>query len=64
LNYSPVPWRTCQKRTTRCAVAGVSRSKFSNAACNTCVDGFVRTRYEAKAVREGRTPAYFIFRKT
>ncbi|MFN3658290.1 MAG: tRNA (guanosine(46)-N7)-methyltransferase TrmB [Pseudolabrys sp.] len=25
--------------------------------------GFVRTRYEAKAVREGRTPAYFIFRK-
>ena len=27
-------------------------------------DGFVRTRYEAKAIREGRTPAYFIFRKT
>jgi tRNA (guanine-N7-)-methyltransferase len=26
-------------------------------------DGFVRTRYEAKALREGRTPAYFIFRK-
>lgn len=26
--------------------------------------GFVRTRYEAKAIREGRTPAYFIFRKT
>ena len=26
-------------------------------------DGFVRTRYEAKAIREGRTPAYFIFRK-
>ena len=25
--------------------------------------GFVRTRYEAKALREGRTPAYFIFRK-
>ena len=25
--------------------------------------GFVRTRYEAKADREGRTPAYFIFRK-
>ena len=25
--------------------------------------GFVRTRYEAKAVREGRTPAYFIFRR-
>jgi len=25
--------------------------------------GFVRTRYEAKAIREGRTPAYFIFRK-
>jgi tRNA (guanine-N7-)-methyltransferase len=24
--------------------------------------GFVRTRYEAKAIREGRTPAYFIFR--
>jgi hypothetical protein len=23
----------------------------------------VRTRYEAKAIREGRTPAYFIFRK-
>lgn len=27
-------------------------------------NGFVRTRYEAKAIREGRTPAYFIFRKT
>jgi tRNA (guanine-N7-)-methyltransferase len=26
--------------------------------------GFVRTRYEAKAIREGRTPAYFIFRKS
>jgi tRNA (guanine-N7-)-methyltransferase len=26
-------------------------------------EGFVRTRYEAKAIREGRTPAYFIFRK-
>lgn len=25
--------------------------------------GFVRTRYEAKALREGRTPAYFIFRR-
>ena len=25
--------------------------------------GFSRTRYEAKAVREGRTPAYFIFRR-
>jgi len=25
--------------------------------------GFSRTRYEAKAIREGRTPAYFIFRK-
>jgi tRNA (guanine-N7-)-methyltransferase len=25
--------------------------------------GFVRTRYEAKAVREGRAPAYFTFRK-
>src|SRR5690606_37450187 len=25
--------------------------------------GFVRTRYEAKAVREGRMPAYFIFRR-
>lgn len=25
--------------------------------------GFSRTRYEAKAVREGRAPAYFIFRK-
>jgi tRNA (guanine-N7-)-methyltransferase len=24
-------------------------------------DGFSRTRYEAKAIREGRTPAYFIF---
>lgn len=23
--------------------------------------GFTRTRYEAKAIREGRTPAYFIF---
>jgi tRNA (guanine-N7-)-methyltransferase len=27
-------------------------------------DGFVRTRYEAKAIREGRTPAYFIFRRS
>jgi tRNA (guanine-N7-)-methyltransferase len=26
--------------------------------------GFVRTRYEAKAIREGRVPAYFIFRRT
>jgi len=26
-------------------------------------DGFVRTRYEAKALREGRRPAYFIFRR-
>ena len=26
-------------------------------------DGWTRTRYEAKAIREGRTPAYFIFRK-
>jgi tRNA (guanine-N7-)-methyltransferase len=26
-------------------------------------DGFSRTRYEAKAIREGRTPAYFIFKK-
>jgi tRNA (guanine-N7-)-methyltransferase len=26
-------------------------------------EGFSRTRYEAKAIREGRTPAYFIFRK-
>ena len=25
--------------------------------------GFFRTRYEAKAIREGRTPAYFIFRR-
>ena len=25
--------------------------------------GYVRTRYEAKALREGRTPAYFIFRR-
>lgn len=25
--------------------------------------GFVRTRYETKAIREGRTPAYFIFRR-
>jgi len=25
--------------------------------------GFTRTRYEAKAIREGRTPAYFIFRR-
>ena len=25
--------------------------------------GFSRTRYEAKAIREGRTPAYFIFRR-
>ncbi len=26
-------------------------------------DGWSRTRYEAKAIREGRTPGYFIFRK-
>ena len=26
-------------------------------------DGWTRTRYEAKAIREGRTPAYFIFRR-
>jgi tRNA (guanine-N7-)-methyltransferase len=26
-------------------------------------DGFSRTRYEAKAIREGRVPAYFIFRR-
>ena len=26
-------------------------------------DGFSRTRYEAKAIREGRTPNYFIFRR-
>jgi tRNA (guanine-N7-)-methyltransferase len=26
-------------------------------------EDFLRTRYEAKAVREGRTPAYFIFRR-
>jgi tRNA (guanine-N7-)-methyltransferase len=26
-------------------------------------DGWSRTRYEAKAIREGRTPAYFIFRR-
>ena len=25
--------------------------------------GFVRTRYEAKAIREGRQPGYFIFRR-
>jgi len=25
--------------------------------------GFVRTRYEAKAIREGRTPCYLIFRR-
>jgi len=25
--------------------------------------GFSGTRYEAKAIREGRTPAYFIFRR-
>lgn len=25
--------------------------------------GFVRTRYEAKAVREGRTPCYLVFRR-
>lgn len=25
--------------------------------------GFSRTRYEAKAIREGRTPTYFIFRR-
>jgi tRNA (guanine-N7-)-methyltransferase len=26
-------------------------------------DGWSRTRYEAKAIREGRTPAYFIFKR-
>jgi tRNA (guanine-N7-)-methyltransferase len=26
-------------------------------------DGFSRTRYEAKALREGRLPAYFVFRR-
>ena len=26
-------------------------------------DGWTRTRYEAKAIREGRTPAYLVFRK-
>jgi tRNA (guanine-N7-)-methyltransferase len=26
-------------------------------------EGFSRTRYEAKAIREGRTPTYFIFRR-
>lgn len=26
-------------------------------------DGWVRTRYEAKALREGRVPAYLVFRK-
>jgi tRNA (guanine-N7-)-methyltransferase len=26
--------------------------------------GFGGTRYEAKAMREGRTPAYFIFRRS
>ena len=26
-------------------------------------EGWTRTRYEAKAIREGRTPAYFIFRR-
>ena len=26
-------------------------------------DGWTQTRYEAKALREGRTPAYFIFRR-
>jgi tRNA (guanine-N7-)-methyltransferase len=26
-------------------------------------DGFVRTRYEAKAIREGRTPCYLVFRR-
>jgi len=25
--------------------------------------GYSQTRYEAKAIREGRVPAYFIFRK-
>ena len=37
--YSPVPWRTCQKRTTRWAVAAVSRAKFSRAASSVCGDG-------------------------
>jgi tRNA (guanine-N7-)-methyltransferase len=27
-------------------------------------EGFVRTRYEAKAVREGRTPCYLIFQRS
>jgi tRNA (guanine-N7-)-methyltransferase len=25
--------------------------------------GYTQTRYEAKAIREGRVPAYFIFRR-
>jgi tRNA (guanine-N7-)-methyltransferase len=27
-------------------------------------EGFTGTRYEAKAKRDGRVPAYFIFRRT
>jgi tRNA (guanine-N7-)-methyltransferase len=51
------------------ALARVMRSKDFVWTAETADDwrkpweGFSRTRYEAKAIREGRTPAYFIFRK-
>lgn len=51
------------------ALARVMRSKDFVWTAETAADwrkpwpGFSRTRYEAKAIREGRTPAYFIFRK-
>lgn len=51
------------------ALARVLRSKDFIWTAETAADwrqpweGFSRTRYEAKAIREGRVPAYFIFRK-
>ena len=51
------------------ALARVMRSPEFEWAAETANDwrkpwsGYSRTRYEAKAVREGRAPAYFVFRK-
>jgi tRNA (guanine-N7-)-methyltransferase len=51
------------------ALARVLRSKdfiwTAESAADWCKpwEGFSRTRYEAKAIGEGRTPAYFIFRR-
>ncbi len=53
-SYSPVPCRTCQNRTTRCAVADVSRSKFSNAASITSPLGFGPGRAQITALTVGQ----------